>query len=234
MLLNVDPQQYTQIPVPLKIIKLLIKELVPTNDTSAIQQGVHAAGGSVASEDEWEDDLEDIGFLGTKKGEYSFFLKAGVVTYDILIDAVPPELAAFGEEGSNRGRIRDDETNVSFDSPCRWFFFQLGIWTDGYGTGTPPQFLQGHLHKQYRKLPGCFRPPYRRGEISAVAARVELDIRIRGHSRCVLNFCFARFAIKRRIGGSCSWYAGCSIVNFFLSVLIFCVLCFVFCVLCYV
>ncbi|RPB19571.1 ARM repeat-containing protein [Terfezia boudieri ATCC MYA-4762] len=84
----VDPQQYTQIPVPLKIIKLLIKELIPVADAAAVQQGINAAGSVVGdSDDEWED-LEDIG--------------------------IPrKDLMALEEEGSGRqSRIRDDETNV--------------------------------------------------------------------------------------------------------------------------
>jgi len=53
----------------LKIIKLLIKELAPINDNSALQQGLSHGGGSVAdSDDEWEDELEDLDFAGSKKG----------------------------------------------------------------------------------------------------------------------------------------------------------------------
>jgi len=86
----VDPSQYTQIPIPLKIIKLLIKELVPVPDSSAIQQGINASASQVGdSDDEWED-LDDVGFPGSKK-----------------------DLMALGDEGSGRqSRIRDDETNV--------------------------------------------------------------------------------------------------------------------------
>jgi len=85
-----NPSQYTQIPIPLKIIKLLIKELVPVPDSSAIQQGINASASQVGdSDDEWED-LDDVGFPGSKK-----------------------DLMALGDEGSGRqSRIRDDETNV--------------------------------------------------------------------------------------------------------------------------
>ncbi|KAF8461363.1 armadillo-type protein [Kalaharituber pfeilii] len=84
-----NPQQYTQIPVPLKIIKLLIKELVPVSDHAAVQQGLHAAGSAAEeSEDEWED-LDEIGFPGSRK-----------------------DLLALGEDNSGRqSRVRDDETN---------------------------------------------------------------------------------------------------------------------------
>ncbi|KAI5806722.1 armadillo-type protein [Peziza echinospora] len=84
-----NPPQYTQIPIPLKIIKLLIKEFAPINDNSAIQQGLSHGGGSVAdSDDEWEDELEDLGFAGSKK-----------------------ELLALGDDSVRQSKIRDDETN---------------------------------------------------------------------------------------------------------------------------
>lgn len=52
----------------MKIIKLLIKELVPVSDASAVQQGINVSGSAAGeSDDEWED-LEDIGFPGSRKG----------------------------------------------------------------------------------------------------------------------------------------------------------------------
>ena len=79
-------------------------------DSSAIQQGINASASQVGdSDDEWED-LDDVGFPGSKKGIFGYIY----VIYTFSANTIILDLMALGDEGSGRqSRIRDDETNVS-------------------------------------------------------------------------------------------------------------------------
>ena len=66
-----EPDQYSIIPVPLKLLKVLIQELA--NSTSPIRAGVNIGGKGVdegSDDDEWEDEpgVLDLGAPGTRSG----------------------------------------------------------------------------------------------------------------------------------------------------------------------
>lgn len=94
-----DPDRYTIIPAPLKILKVLVEELLSASGNARSLSSAAAAAAELAddagnnSEDgDWEDDPDefDLGLPGTKA-----------------------ELMAYaGEDGGTGNRQRDDETQA--------------------------------------------------------------------------------------------------------------------------
>lgn len=124
-----NPDQYTIVPAPIKIIKVLVEELLSASgnarnidgkaasemQSSAGMNGRGSANNGVAEndggsdEDDWEDEdggVLDLGLGATKQGpltttpRVSRFLDADTLT----------DLMAFAEEGPQRQR--DDETQA--------------------------------------------------------------------------------------------------------------------------
>ena len=71
-----DPDQYTIVSAPLKIIKVLIEELLSAsgNARNIESAGAVAAANGDSDDDEWEDDPADLDLAaaGVKKGKYIF------------------------------------------------------------------------------------------------------------------------------------------------------------------
>ncbi|KAF2145557.1 uncharacterized protein K452DRAFT_315776 [Aplosporella prunicola CBS 121167] len=89
-----NPDQYTIVPAPLKILKVLVEELLSASGN--LQQGMNAAAQAELqdenSEDEdWEDDPNEL---------------------DLGLGATKAELMAYADEGGYSGRQRDDETQA--------------------------------------------------------------------------------------------------------------------------
>lgn len=107
-----DPDQYTVIPAPLKIIKVLIEELSPSalDPSSALlnSTSLDAADGEPASDADdddadWEDDPNEL---------------------DLGLGATKAQLMAYAEaDGPSAGgsRLRDDETQAWL---LQWFAAQ--------------------------------------------------------------------------------------------------------------
>lgn len=95
MLTVVDPDQFTIIPAPLKIIKVLIEELL----SAAGHQSAAAAAASAAAE--FDDEGEDDGWEDVPS------------VLDLGLGTTKADLMAYGADG--RGsfmRQRDDETQA--------------------------------------------------------------------------------------------------------------------------
>ena len=90
------PDQYTQIPVPLKIIKVLIEDLASAaGNTGGINAATAGDVGSDGEDDDDDGDWEDVPGL------------------DLGLPATKQELMAFGDgTGSLMMRQRDDETGA--------------------------------------------------------------------------------------------------------------------------
>lgn len=92
-----DPDQYTIIPAPLKILKVLIEELLSASGVQAAANAAAAAANEFADEDEdednegWEDEPGD--------------------TLDLSLGSTKAELMGW-IEGSSGSRQRDDETQA--------------------------------------------------------------------------------------------------------------------------
>lgn len=119
MSLLLDPDQYTMIPVPLKIIKLLVLELGP--GIAGVDPGrIRYPGNSqLAADSEDSDDengdWEDVGSLNvpglSNEGQYSLqagFKKERFGAYVIQ------ELLALGGGSQRHSRQTDDETYVRY------------------------------------------------------------------------------------------------------------------------
>jgi hypothetical protein len=89
------PDQYTQIPVPLKIVKVLIEDLASAaGNTGGINS---TTAGDIGSDGEGDDD-----------GDWE-----DVPVFDLGLPATKQELMAFGDgTGSFMMRQRDDETGA--------------------------------------------------------------------------------------------------------------------------
>ena len=105
-----EPDQYSIISAPLKLLKVLIAELVfPSSPTRSIaQQKVGDGQGSSEGDDgEWEDvpnAFLDLGNPTTRQGEYN--LRGQLRLADIR-----PELMSFADESRWDARQYDDETH---------------------------------------------------------------------------------------------------------------------------
>ena len=88
-----DPDQYTIIPAPLKIIKVLIEELLSAS-------GVQNAASQAAAAAEFGDDEDDDGWEDVPN------------TLDLGLGMTKEELMVFADGSSNFVRQRDDETQA--------------------------------------------------------------------------------------------------------------------------
>lgn len=95
-----DPDRYTIIPAPLKILKVLVEELLSASGNPRTLSSAAAAAGELAddadnnnnSEDgDWEDDPDEL---------------------DLGLPATKAELMAYAGEDGGSGRQRDDETQA--------------------------------------------------------------------------------------------------------------------------
>jgi hypothetical protein len=92
-----DPDRYTIIPAPLKILKVLIEELVSASGIQAASNVAAAAATELADEDDdgdnegWEDEPDD--------------------TLDLALGSTKLDLMGW-IEGGNSSRQRDDETQA--------------------------------------------------------------------------------------------------------------------------
>lgn len=88
-----DPDQYTIIPAPLKIVKVLIEELL---SASGRQPDIHGAATNNLADEEGEDDgWEDVQSV-----------------LDLGLGSTKAELMAWSEGAGNFQRQRDDETQT--------------------------------------------------------------------------------------------------------------------------
>jgi len=103
-----EPDQYSVIPVPLKLTKVLIQELSlpsPTATTPGLGNGRFNKSASASDDDEWEDEpiVLDLGAPTTRQGQSYRCLpvaKANIVT----------ELMGYMDESRWNARQTDDET----------------------------------------------------------------------------------------------------------------------------
>lgn len=105
MLTTADPDQFTVIPAPLKIVKVLIEELL---SASGIQTAANAAAAAAefADEEGENDDWEDVPNV-----------------LDLGLGSTKAELMAYGNDGAaSFMRQRDDETQAYLTE----FFLKAG------------------------------------------------------------------------------------------------------------
>jgi hypothetical protein len=88
-----DPDQYTIIPAPLKIVKVLIEELLSAS-------GVQNAASQAAAAAEFADDEDDDGWEDVPN------------TLDLGLGMTKEELMVFADGSANFIRQRDDETQA--------------------------------------------------------------------------------------------------------------------------
>lgn len=89
-----DPDQFTIIPAPLKIVKVLIEELISASGHQSAAAAVAAAQAEFADEEGENDDWEDL-----------------PNTLDLGLGATKADLMAYANEGSaSFMRQKDDET----------------------------------------------------------------------------------------------------------------------------
>ena len=102
-----EPDQYTVINVPLKLLKVLIQELV--HSTSPIRPGQNiAADDGSDDDDEWEDEpnVLDLGAPSTRSGKVSF------IRFFDVADSIQSELMGYMDESRWNTRQWDDETQT--------------------------------------------------------------------------------------------------------------------------
>jgi hypothetical protein len=90
-----DPDQYTIIPAPLKIIKVLIEELLSASGMQSAAAQAAAAAAEFADEEGDDDGWEDV-----------------PNTIDLTLGSMKAELMAWGEGQGSFVRQRDDETQA--------------------------------------------------------------------------------------------------------------------------
>jgi hypothetical protein len=101
---KLQPDQYTMIPVPLKILKLLIQELGPNIGDSARFYGQQSAAEEAkGDDDEWEDDEFNISGM-SREGNFS-------ISSETRLKLTVEELLALGASGRTSRQV-DDETYV--------------------------------------------------------------------------------------------------------------------------
>ncbi|KAH6662973.1 armadillo-type protein [Halenospora varia] len=103
---NIDPDQYTIIPAPLKIIKVLIEELLSASGIQNAASAAAAAAAEFADEEGENDDWEDVPNV-----------------LDLGLGSTKAELMAYGEDRSATFmRQKDDETQAYLTE----FFLRAG------------------------------------------------------------------------------------------------------------
>ncbi|KAI1432222.1 armadillo-type protein [Xylaria sp. CBS 124048] len=116
-----DPDRYTIIPAPLKILKVLIEELLSASGFTSAPGGASAAAAELADEDNendgWEDDPDAIDLnLGSTKADLMGYLEASNMRHrddetqqylsEFFVAAARDNIAGFGEWYNN---LTDDE-----------------------------------------------------------------------------------------------------------------------------
>lgn len=89
------PDQYTIIPAPLKILKVLIQELLSASGMQSAANQAAAAAAEYADEEGDDDSWEDVPNI-----------------LDLGLGSTKAELMAFGDGSSSFVRQRDDETQA--------------------------------------------------------------------------------------------------------------------------
>jgi hypothetical protein len=100
-----DPDQYTIIPAPLKILKVLIEELLSASGIQNAASAAAAAAAEYADEEGEDDSWEDV-----------------PSTLDLGLGSIKAELMAYGEGQGSFMRQRDDETQAYLTE----FFIKAG------------------------------------------------------------------------------------------------------------
>lgn len=97
---SADPDQYTIIPAPLKIVKVLIEELLSASGHQSAAAAAASAAAEFADDDDADDGWEDV--------------PSSVL--DLGLGSTKAELMAWGQPGDGQGsffmRRRDDETQA--------------------------------------------------------------------------------------------------------------------------
>ncbi|KAI9667509.1 MAG: hypothetical protein M1821_000325 [Bathelium mastoideum] len=110
-----DPDQFTIVPAPLKIIKVLVEELLSASGSArAIDSAAAAELDEEGSDDgDWEDDPDmlDLGLGVTKQGERKRLLSL-LVNYLSFGSWDLAELMTYGDAPQTPARQRDDETQA--------------------------------------------------------------------------------------------------------------------------
>lgn len=116
-----NPDQYTIIPAPLKILKVLIEELLSASGVQSASVAAAAAAAEFADEehddDGWEDDpdMVDLALGGTKNSLMSYFDQSNLRHRDdetqgylteFFVQAARDNVAGFSEWYNN---LTDDE-----------------------------------------------------------------------------------------------------------------------------
>ncbi|TVY23470.1 Importin subunit beta-5 [Lachnellula hyalina] len=102
---KLNPDQFTIIPAPLKIIKVLIQELESASGLHSASNALAAAAAEFADEEGENDDWEDV-----------------PSTLDLGLGSTKADLMAFGESSTNFMRQKDDETQAYLSE----FFIKAG------------------------------------------------------------------------------------------------------------
>jgi hypothetical protein len=107
-----DPDQFTIIPAPLKILKVLIEELLSASGLTSAANAAAAAAAEFADEDNdddgWEDDPDVIDLnLGSSKADLMGYLEASNMRHrddetqqyltEFFVTAARDNIAGFGE-----------------------------------------------------------------------------------------------------------------------------------------
>jgi ribosomal protein L12E/L44/L45/RPP1/RPP2 len=113
---STDPDQYTIIPAPLKILKVLIEELLSASGFTGAASAAAAAAAEFADEDNdddgWEDDPDAIDLnLGSTKADLMGYLEASNMRHrddetqqylsEFFVNAARDNVAGFGEWYNN-------------------------------------------------------------------------------------------------------------------------------------
>ncbi|KAI3342778.1 armadillo-type protein [Ustulina deusta] len=116
-----NPDQYTIIPAPLKILKVLIEELLSASGLASAPNAAAAAAAEFADEDNdddsWEDDPDTVDLnLGTTKADLMGYLDASNMRHrddetqqylsEFFVSAARDNIAGFGEWYNN---LTDEE-----------------------------------------------------------------------------------------------------------------------------
>lgn len=120
-----DPDQYTTIPAPLKILKVLIEELLSASGANFAATAAAAAAAELVEDiddDGWEDDPDTLDLnLGSTKSDLMGFLEASNMRHrddetqaylsEFFVNAARDNIANFGEWYN--GLTDDEKTKLN-------------------------------------------------------------------------------------------------------------------------
>lgn len=123
-----DPDQYTIIPAPLKILKVLIEELLSASGANFAASAAAAAAAEFAEDiddDGWEDDPDTLDLsLGSTKNDLMGYLESSNIRHrddetqaylsEFFVNAARDNVANFGEWYNG---LSDDEKTKLNDIP---------------------------------------------------------------------------------------------------------------------